>query len=64
MWSFQYFCSERVALAYQRMGYLGKRYPPNEYTSHDFSEMGGLMLTEGTLSNEFLIKATGSTTVA
>ncbi|WP_052384164.1 hypothetical protein [Litchfieldella xinjiangensis] len=47
------FCSELVALAYQRMGYLGEEYPPNEYTPHDFSEAGGLVLKEGPFPTKF-----------
>jgi len=51
------FCSELVALAYQRMGYLNGLYPPNEYTPHDFSDAGDLVMTEGDLSSEILVKS-------
>lgn len=46
------FCSELVALAYQKFRLLGDDYPANEYTPEDFADSRKLTLTQGVLENE------------
>ena len=46
------FCSELVALAYQRFGLLGDDPPANEYTPEDFADSRKLTLTRGALEDE------------
>ena len=46
------FCSELVALAYQRFGLLEEDPPANEYTPEDFADSRNIVLTRGVLKEE------------
>ena len=46
------FCSELVALAYQKFRLLGDDPPANEYTPEDFADSRKLTLTQGVLEDE------------